>query len=329
MMAINMDSDIARYLDELTTEQPNPNSLGIDTKSTREILHIINREDTKVPKAVSRVIPAIAEVIDIVVDRFKRGGRLLYVGAGTSGRLGVLDAAECPPTYGTPPEMVQGIIAGGREALVRSIEGAEDLEADGRQAIDDRMVDARDVVVGITASGHAPYVIGAMKRACELDATVVALGCNRNSRTFQYADYRLFIDVEPEIITGSTRMKSGTAQKLVLNMITTTAMIKLGKVYNNLMVDLIPVNNKLIVRSKRLIQIATGCDALSAAEAFESSGRRPKTAVLMVLRCIDRDTAERLLRENQGRIGLAVAAHQKDLTRGATAYPEPPASASR
>jgi N-acetylmuramic acid 6-phosphate etherase len=303
-----MEPDAAKYLDELTTEQPNPNSLGIDAKSTAEILKIINSEDSKVPEAIRGEIPAIAELIDVVVARFKQGGRLFYVGAGTSGRLGVLDAAECPPTYGTPPEMVQGIIAGGREALVRSIEGAEDIEANGVKAANERGVSARDVLIGITASGHAPFVIGAMKRARELGASVAALSCNRNSKTFQHADYRLFIDVGPEIVTGSTRMKSGTAQKLVLNMITTAAMIKLGKVFNNLMVDLIPVNNKLVVRSKRLIQIATGCDPKTAAQAFEDSDRRPKVAIVMVLLGIARKEAQRLLQANEGRIGQAVAA---------------------
>jgi N-acetylmuramic acid 6-phosphate etherase len=306
-----MESDVAKYLDELTTEQPNPNSLGIDAKSTAEILQIINREDSKVPAAIRRQIPAIAGVIDVVVERFKQGGRLFYVGAGTSGRLGVLDAAECPPTFGTPPEMVQGIIAGGREALIRSIEGAEDSESDGAKATSDRGMNARDVLIGITASGHAPYVIGAMKRARELGAAVVALSCNKNSKTFGYADHRLFIDVGPEIVAGSTRMKSGTAQKLVLNMITTAAMIKLGKVFNNLMVDLMPVNNKLVVRSKRLIQIATGCDPKTAAQAFEDSGRRPKVAIVMVILGINRQEAQRLLQANEGRIGQALKAHGK------------------
>ena len=306
-----MEPDVAKYLDELTTEQQNPNSVGIDTKSTEEILAIINREDSKVHEAVRREIPAIAEVIDVVVERFKQGGRLLYVGAGTSGRLGVLDAAECPPTFGTPPDMVQGIIAGGREALVRSIEGAEDSESDGIEAINERRTDARDVLIGITASGHAPFVVGAMKRARELGAPVVALSCNNNSKTFQYADYRLFIDVGQEIVAGSTRMKAGTAQKLVLNMITTTAMIKLGKVFNNLMVDLMPVNNKLVARSKRLIQIATGCDPEIAARAFEGSARRPKVAIVMVLLGIGREPAERLLQANEGRIGQALTGYRK------------------
>jgi N-acetylmuramic acid 6-phosphate etherase len=304
--------DADRYLDELTTEQPNPRSISIDTRSTREILRIINEEDRQVPEAVARQIDTIVEVVEVVVARFRQGGRLLYVGAGTSGRLGVLDAAECPPTFGTPPAMVQGIIAGGPEALVRSIEGAEDSEPDGRLAVEDKQVGPRDVVVGITASGHAPFVLGAMQRARELGATVVALSCNRNSRTLQYADYRIFIDVGPEIIAGSTRMKSGTAQKLVLNMITTAAMIKLGKVFNNLMVDLQPVNHKLVVRSKRLIQTATGCDAASAKRAFEAAGRRPKTAIIMVLLGIARPEAEKLLEANDGRIGLAMEAFHQD-----------------
>jgi len=311
MIVTYMEAEADRYLEELTTEQPNPSSYGIDTKTTEEILRIINKEDRKVPQAVASVIPAISSVIDVVVDRFKMGGRLFYVGAGTSGRLGVLDAAECPPTYGTPAEMVQGIIAGGQEALVRSVEGAEDVEFDGTRVMEERGVGCLDVVIGITASGHAPFVIGAMKKAKAEGATVVALSCNRNSRTFQYADYQIFVDVGPEIIAGSTRMKSGTAQKLVLNMITTTAMIKLGKVFNNLMVDLMPVNNKLISRSKRLVQIATGCDAETASRFFEASGRRTKTAIVMVLLGVDREEAEKLLKENDGRIGLAVSAFRR------------------
>jgi N-acetylmuramic acid 6-phosphate etherase len=294
------------YLDDLTTEQPNPASVGIDGKSTREILEIINREDKKVPTAIEKELASIARVVDVVVESFKKGGRLFYVGAGTSGRLGVLDAAECPPTYSTPVDMVQGIIAGGREALVRSIEGAEDVEQDGSAAIDEKNVNENDVVVGITASGHAPYVIGAMNRARERGAHVAALSCNRNSRTFQHAEFIIFIDVGPEIVSGSTRMKSGTAQKLVLNMITTTAMIRLGKVYNNLMVDLRPVNSKLVRRSKRLIRLATGCDEVNAERVFDESGQRVKTAIVMVLLQVSRERAEQLLNQHAGRINAAL-----------------------
>ena len=294
------------FLDELTTEQPNPASQGIDTKSTREILEIINSEDRKVPAAVAAALDSIARVVDAAVAGFRGGGRLFYVGAGTSGRLGVLDAAECPPTYGVPPEMVQGIIAGGPDALTRSIEGAEDDEAAGGRVIDDSGLAAGDVLVGITASGQAPFVIGAMKRARERGATVAALSCNRGSRTFEHADHVIFVDVGPEIVSGATRMKSGTAQKLVLNMISTAAMIRLGKVYNNLMVDLRPVNSKLVRRSQRLIRIATGCDEPAADRAFEASGRRPKTAIVMVLLGCSREEAELLLEASEGRIGLAV-----------------------
>ena len=298
------------YLEELTTEQRNPNSIGIDKKNTIEILKIINNEDKTVPLAVEKEIPRIAKVVDIVVSSFKRGGRLFYVGAGTSGRLGVLDAAECPPTFGTPPEMVQGIIAGGKDALVRAVEWAEDNEEEGRKEINRRGIGAHDVLVGITASGQAPFVIGAMKQARENGASVIALSCNRKSRTFNHADYRIYIDVGPEIITGSTRMKSGTAQKLVLNMITTASMIKLGKVYNNLMVDLVPVNNKLVERSKRIIKLATDCSREQAERAFAESGMKPKVAIVMVLLGIGKEDAEMLLSKNEGRIGLAVEAYK-------------------
>jgi len=297
-------------MDELVTEQPNPRSQGIDTKATAEILTIINDEDKGVPYAVELAIPEICKVVDAVVGAFKRGGRLLYVGAGTSGRLGVLDASECPPTYGTDPAMVQGIIAGGAEALVRSVEWAEDNEENGRQAIRDREVSNRDVVLGITASGLAPFVIGAMKEGRERGAAVAALSCNERSRTFEYADHCMYVPVGPEIIAGSTRMKSGTAQKLVLNMITTAAMIKIGKVYNNLMVDLVPVNQKLIRRSHGLIRTATGCDQATAARAFEEADRHPKLAILMILTGRSAEEARSLLDGNEGRIGLALKAHE-------------------
>jgi N-acetylmuramic acid 6-phosphate etherase len=299
------------HLHELTTEQPNPLSAGIDKKSVLEILKIINREDRKVPIVIEKEIENIGRVVDIVVDSFKNGGRLFYVGAGTSGRLGILDAAECPPTFGTHPEMIQGIIAGGKEALTRAVEWAEDKESEGKKAIDAKGLSDRDVLIGITASGQAPFVIGAMKRAGQLGAKVAALGCNRNSKTFAFAEYTIYIDVGPEIITGSTRMKSGTAQKLVLNMITTTAMIRLGKVYNNLMVDLVPVNNKLVSRSKQIIMAAAGCDKKTASKAFEDSGRKPKTAIVMVLIGVSMQKAESLLTANEGRIGPALDAHHK------------------
>jgi N-acetylmuramic acid 6-phosphate etherase len=295
-------------LSGMTTERENPASADIDSKGTREILAIINTEDNKVPLAVEKVLDQVAALVDDVVTAFKRGGKLVYIGAGTSGRLGVLDASECPPTYGTPPSMVQGLIAGGREALVRSIEWAEDKEDQGVKDLDAIDFSGKDVLVGITASGQAPYVLGAMRRAKALGAVVGAISCNSNSGTFELADHRVFVDVGPEVVTGSTRMKSGTAQKLVLNMITTAAMIRLGKVYRNLMIDLTPVNKKLVERSKNLIMRATGCDRDTAEKSFAASGKKPKIAIVMVLLGIDAAQAEKLVAANDGHLSKAVEA---------------------
>ncbi len=293
-------------LESYTTEQRNERSMDIDSRSTLEILSIMNDEDKMVPLAVQRAIPALAALVDDVVSAFRAGGRLIYIGAGTSGRLGVLDASECPPTYSTPPEMVQGLIAGGREALTRSIEGAEDHAERGVADLQDIGFTRRDVLVGITASGQAPYVLGAMEWAQAEGAIVAALSCNRNSKTFEHATHRIHLDVGPEVVTGSTRMKAGTAQKLALNMITTASMIRLGKVFHNLMVDVRPVNRKLVARSKRIIRQATGCTLEEAERAFEASGRRPKTAILMVLLGVDRARAEELETRADGRISAAL-----------------------
>lgn len=293
-------------LDNLQTEQANPASRDIDVKSVTEILQIINNEDKKVAFAVEPAITDIAAVVEMTETAFKSGGRLFYVGAGTSGRLGVLDASECPPTFGVERELVQGIIAGGSEALVRSIEWAEDDEQAGIDALNEKSICSKDVVVGITASGQAPYVIGAMKRGREVGAGVGAISCNKNSKIFQYADHSIFLDVGPEIIAGSTRLKSGTAQKLVLNMITTASMIRIGKVYNNLMVDLVPVNKKLIERSIRLIITATGCDRLTAEKAFTDSDKHPKSAIVSILLKVSASEAKEWLKKSDGRIGLAV-----------------------
>ncbi len=301
------DSDINQdMLESYTTEKRNDASMEIDTKSTAEILSIINDEDKKVPFAVEKALPALAALVDEVVAAFRKGGRLIYIGAGTSGRLGVLDASECPPTYSTPPEMVQGLIAGGFRALRESIEGAEDSREQGVADLKEIGFCERDVLVGITASGQAPYVLGAMAWAQGQGAVVAALSCNRNSRTFTHAVHRIHLDVGPEVVTGSTRMKAGTAQKLALNMITTASMIRLGKVYHNLMVDLRPVNRKLVERSKRIIRQATGCSLPQAEQAFEASGRKPKIAILMVLLDVDRARAEDLEQRAEGRIGQAL-----------------------
>ena len=288
----------------METEQRNPLSYRIDSKSTLEILDIINAEDKKVPFAVETAIPRIATVVDDVVASFNKGGRLFYIGAGTSGRLGVLDASECPPTYGVDPSMVQGIIAGGQKALTTSVEWAEDDGDAGIETLKDHDFSSIDVLIGITASGGAPFVVEAMRYAKNLGAKVGAISCNRDTAVFDLIDeeHRIFVPVGPEIITGSTRMKAGTAQKLVLNMITTTAMIRIGKVFNNLMVDLRPVNAKLILRAHRLIREVTGCTEERAIELFELSGSNTKVAITMGLLSVGKIEATELLQQSEGSI---------------------------
>jgi N-acetylmuramic acid 6-phosphate etherase len=307
MIEREMDQDI---LESYTTEARNERSMDIDRLPSLEILRIINEEDKTVPLAVEKALGPIAALVDDVVAAFRKGGRLVYIGAGTSGRLGVLDASECPPTYGVSPDMVRGLIAGGDGALRRSIEGAEDDAGAGERDLEAIGFAARDVLVGITASGSAPYVLGAMCYAKGLGSSVGAISCNRGSATFDFATHRILLHVGPEVVTGSTRMKAGTAQKLVLNMITTAAMIRFGKVYRNLMVDLSPVNKKLVERSKRLICQATGCGRAEAEGAFEASGRKPKLAILMVLLGVDKAAAEALEKAGGGRIGEALALHR-------------------
>ena len=300
-------------LNLLDTEQSNPASKDIDRKSTVEILEIINKEDRKVPDVITGQIAVIAALVDDVVRSFQKGGKLVYIGAGTSGRLGVLDASECPPTYGTDPEMVQGLIAGGSRALVRSVENAEDNAEAGVADLTKIGFTCDDVLVGITASGQAPYVIGAMVHAQTLGAVVGAISCNANSQTFAHAHHAICLSVGPEVVSGSTRMKAGTAQKLVLNMISTAAMIRIGKVYGNLMIDLKPVNKKLVERSKNLIQKATDCDRSTAEAAFEGSGKRPKIAILMVLLGISAVEADKLVAAEGGHLSQAVNAWKAGL----------------
>ena len=300
----NENTISAEVLAQFTTEQRNDVSLDIDAKSSLEIVTIINNEDKKVPAAVTQILGEIAALVDDIVAAFKKDGRLIYIGAGTSGRLGVLDASECPPTYGVEPGMVMGLIAGGQEALTKSIESAEDRAEEGVRELKALGFSEKDVLMGITASGQAPYVLGALEYARDIGAVTGAISCNANSKTFDIARHKLYANVGPEVVTGSTRMKSGTAQKLILNMLTTAAMIRMGKVYKNLMVDLKPVNHKLILRSIRLIREVTGCAEEEARESFEVSGKRPKTAIVMVLLKKDREEAERLLMEADGHISL-------------------------
>ncbi|MGL5902034.1 MAG: N-acetylmuramic acid 6-phosphate etherase, partial [Cetobacterium sp.] len=243
-------------LKSLTTESRNVNTLNIDTVSTAEMVKIINDEDKKVAEAVATELPQIAEAIDGIVERMKKGGRLIYIGAGTSGRLGILDASECPPTYGVSEELVQGLIAGGVEAIFRAKEGAEDSKELAIQDLKDRELTANDTVVGLAASGRTPYVIGGLEYANEIGALTVSITCNADSSVAKEAKIAISPVVGPEVVTGSTRLKSGTAQKLVLNMLSTGSMIKMGKVYGNLMVDVQSTNEKLVERAKKIVSEA-------------------------------------------------------------------------
>ena len=301
-------------LTRLSTEQRNPASMDIDARSIEEALRIINAEDKKVALAVEAELPYIGKAVELVVRAFKDGGRLLYAGAGTSGRLGVLDAVECPPTYGVPFEMVQGMIAGGEKAMFKAQEGAEDKEENGARDIDDRKVTPKDVVCGIAASLRTPYVIGAVKRAKQLGAKTLYVTTNPRSKMYssEFAEVAKVLDVAicpevgPEVIMGSTRMKSGTAQKLVLNMITTTAMVRLGKVYENMMIDLQMTNLKLNERAKRVIMTITGVGYEEAAEYLEKADRHVKTALVMIKARVGKDEAKRRLERADGFVRAAI-----------------------
>jgi N-acetylmuramic acid 6-phosphate etherase len=297
--------DMSR-MGSLLTERRNPRSHDIDHMSAEEIVELINSEDRTVPDAVRREAPAIARAVDIVVDRFRRGGRLLYVGAGTSGRLGVLDAAECPPTFGSDPEMVQGLIAGGYGALVRAREGAEDRSEDGARDLGERNVGERDVVFGIATSGVTPYVLGALEEARRVGAATVFLSCSPADRGSVAADVTITPLVGPEVVTGSTRMKAGTATKLVLNTVTTAAMVLLGKVYENLMVDLVASCDKLRDRACRILMEVAGVDYDVAADVIAVAGGSVKTAIVMELRGVDRGEAEALLDASGGSVRRAL-----------------------
>ncbi|HRI46898.1 MAG TPA: N-acetylmuramic acid 6-phosphate etherase, partial [Ignavibacteriaceae bacterium] len=280
----------------LTTEQRNPNSMDIDARSTTEILTIINNEDKKVPLAVEAEIPYIAQAVEIVVHALKNGGRLLYFGAGTSGRLGVVDASECPPTFGTPFGMIDGFIAGGKEAMFRAQEGAEDHEENGAKDVLAANVTDKDVVCGIAASRRTPYVVGAVKKAKELGAKTLYVTCNpRENFNIKEVDVAMCPYVGPEVIMGSTRMKSGTAQKLVLNMLTTTSMIRLGKVYENMMIDLQMTNKKLVERSKRIVMTITGLSYEEATDYLLKADGHVKTALVMIKANVDSDEAKKRL----------------------------------
>lgn len=288
------------------TEQINPKSDEIDTRSTIEICKIMNSEDALVPAAVNKAIPLIAPLIDEVVTAFKKKGRLVYIGAGTSGRMGVLDASECPPTFGVPDTMVLGVIAGGDRALRNAIERAEDNADSGVEDLKNIDLKPIDVVIGLTASGQAPYVIGALEYAQSIGSKTGSIACNYDAKVFSVSDYGIFVDVGPEIVTGSTRLKSGTAEKLILNMITTTAMIKMGFVYNNYMVNLKPTNSKLELRGKRLIKKIVGCSEDRCEELWNLSGKNIPVAVLIAEFGVSSKKAEQILSQAGNNLHLAL-----------------------
>lgn len=301
-----MNDNVYHELINLVTEARNPDSENIDDKSTEEILHIINRQDQMIPEVVKGQIPYITQAVDILVEAFKGGGRLFYIGAGTSGRLGVLDASECPPTFGINPEMVQGIIAGGEKALTRAQEGSEDKVQAGAEDLVARVLTAKDVVCGIAASYRTPYVLGAIEKARQLGAKTIYVTCNPRENVKIDVDVAICAVVGPEVVMGSTRMKAGTATKLVLNMLTTASMIRMGKVYGNMMVDLMMTSRKLEERSKRTVMMVTGLDYEASAEVLAKAGGHVKTALVMVLANVHADEARVRLAANDGFVRKAI-----------------------
>ncbi|ENP8453843.1 N-acetylmuramic acid 6-phosphate etherase [Photobacterium damselae subsp. damselae] len=293
-------------LSQLVTESRNQASNAIDTLSTLDMVTVINQEDQKVALAVEKTLPEIALAVDAIADAFMAGGRLIYMGAGTSGRLGILDASECPPTYGSNPNQVVGLIAGGHKAILKAVENAEDNQELAEQDLQNLGLTENDVVVGIAASGRTPYVIGGMKYARSVGAQVVAVSCNPQSEMTKIADIAITPVVGAEVVTGSSRMKAGTAQKLVLNMLTTGAMIRTGKVFGNLMVDVEATNAKLIQRQTNIVMQATDCDAAQAEEALSACDRHCKTAILMILAGLDAEQAKKQLANHNGFIRSAL-----------------------
>lgn len=298
-------------LTSMITESRNPASADIDSLPTLDMLRVINREDQTVALAVEKTLPQVAQVVDAVAQAFRLGGRLIYMGAGTSGRLGILDASECPPTFGTPAEQVVGLIAGGHKAILKAVENAEDNRELAVSDLKALNFSEKDVLVGIAASGRTPYVLGGMEYALSLGATVAAVSCNPDSEMSRLARIAITPVVGPEVITGSSRMKAGTAQKLILNMITTGAMIRSGKVYGNLMADVEATNAKLVERQKRIVMAATECDRATAEQALAACDGHCKTAIVMILAQLSAGDAKALLAQHQGfiRDALTGAAH--------------------
>jgi N-acetylmuramic acid 6-phosphate etherase len=293
-------------LEKLSTEGRNPNTMNIDRVSTIEMITMINEEDKNVALAVESVKEDIARAVDVIAERMQRGGRLIYVGAGTSGRLGILDASECPPTFGVDFETVQGIIAGGNRAIFKAVEGAEDDAELGKRDLIEKNLNEKDIVCGIAASGRTPYAIGAMKYARKVGAAVLSITMNAESEIAKHADIPISVVVGPEVIMGSTRMKAGTAQKMILNMLSTGAMIKLGKVYGNLMVDVQPSNEKLIVRAKRIVKLATDANDDLIDKVLNETGNNVKLSIIIIETGLPKEKAKELLEKNNGYIAKAL-----------------------
>ena len=293
-------------LNGMTTERRNPRTMNLDTMSELEIVTAINDEDARVPLAIAKKLPEIAQAARWAVEAFEQGGRLFYMGAGTSGRLGVLDAAECPPTFGVDPGMVVGLIAGGEKAFIKAVEGAEDDRALGQSDLEAHNLTAKDVVIGIAASGRTPYVLGGLAYARSVGCRTAAIACNPGSAVGKAADLAIEVEVGPEVLTGSTRLKSGTAQKLILNMISTASMVRAGKAYQNLMVDVMQTNEKLHVRAENIVIDATGVERAEARRAIDAAGGSVKCAITMLLAGCDADEARRRLDEAKGHVRAAI-----------------------
>lgn len=294
-------------LDKLTTELRNPRTMNLDEMSTLDILRTMNQEDESVLEAIDKQLSNIEKAVQFAIESFNNKGRLIYIGAGTSGRLGILDAVECVPTFGTDPEMVQGLIAGGNQAIYEAVEGAEDDAELGKNDLRRVQLTDKDTVIGIAASGRTPYVIGALKYANSIQAKTVSISCNHNAEMSKYSDLAIELETGPEVLTGSTRLKAGTSQKIVLNMISTASMVGIGKVYQNFMVDLKPTNEKLEERSKRNIMEVTGVDYETANRYFEKSKQQVKVAIVMILLECSYDEAVRKLESSKGFVRDAIA----------------------
>ncbi|MFS0612377.1 N-acetylmuramic acid 6-phosphate etherase [Lederbergia ruris] len=298
-------------LSELITEQVNENSKDIDQMSTLQMIQLMNEEDEKVIEAIQSVVPSIAEATDQIHHALQQGGRLFYIGAGTSGRLGVLDAAECPPTFYTPPEMVQGIIAGGNQAMFVAVEGAEDDPEGGAQDLKERKLTSKDIVVGIAASGRTPYVIGALEYARSIGVKTIGLTSNHGTPIGKLADYSIEVVVGPEVLTGSTRLKAATAHKMVLNMFTTISMIKMGKAYENLMIDVQPTNSKLVDRARTMLMTITGKTFEEAKKALEETNLKVKPAIVMLEAEVSYEEAVAYIDQAKGFVRKAIELAQQ------------------